>query len=226
MSKLLVFDIANLCDSDVYNKLKKAVSPMRREKSEKYLFLEDAKRCICAEAIMRFHLIKNLGINNSDIEIGYNNYGKPFLKNIQLYFSLSHSGRWVVCGWSSNEIGVDIEKIEKVDIDIAKSSFCEAEYQYIKSGEEYEQYKKFIQIWTLKESYIKYVGQGLTIPLNSFCVKKNADCFTIETERNMEKIFLKQIEFSDGYYLTECSKDETSIDVQEITMEELVNVFM
>ena len=226
MSKLLVFDITNLTNLDVYNKLKKAVSTARRNNSEKYLFFEDAKRCICAEAIMRFYLIKYLGINNSEIEIGYNDYGKPFLKNIQLYFSLSHSNKWVVCGWSNNEIGVDIEEVNKVNIDIAKSMFCEDEYNYIKFGNEYEQYKKFIQIWTLKESYIKYLGKGLSIPLNSFCIKKNADCFTIETKKKIEDLFLKQVEFSDNYYLTECSRDESIIEVQEITMEELADVFM
>lgn len=226
VSKLLVFDITNLCDLNVYNLLKKSVSTTRRENSEKFLFFEDAKRSICAEAIMRYYLIKTLGINNSEIEIGYNDYGKPFLKNIQLYFNLSHSNKWVVCGWSNNEIGVDIEKIDKTNIDIAKSLFCEAEYNYIKSGEEYEQCKKFIQIWTLKESYIKYIGKGLTIPLNSFCIKKNADNFIVESDGNKERVFLKQVEFSDGYYLTECSRDETSMEVQKITVEELVDVFM
>lgn len=226
MSKLLVFDINNLRDFDVYNKLKKAVSTTRIEKSEKYIFWEDAKRCICAEAIMRFYLINHLGIRNSDIEIEYNNYGKPFLKNNKIFFNLSHSGRWVVCGWSNSEIGVDIEKIDKVNTDIAESLFCKNEYEYIKSGEKYEQYKKFIQIWTLKESYIKYIGKGLTVPLNSFCIKKDGDFFTIESNKNIEKIYLKQIEFADGYYLTECSEDETSIEVQEITLEELVDTFM
>ena len=127
MSKLLVFDITKLYDLDMYNVLKNAVSATRRRKSEKFLFLEDAKRCICAEAIMRYYLIKNLGINNSEIEIMYNEYGKPFLKNIDLYFSLSHSNKWVVCGWSNNEIGVDIEKIDKINLDIAKTSFCKSE---------------------------------------------------------------------------------------------------
>lgn len=226
MSELLAFDITNISDLDVYKILKKAVSATRRENSEKFLFFEDAKRCICAEAIMRYYLIKNLGINNSDIEIEYNDYGKPFLKNIQLYFNLSHSNKWVVCGLSNNEIGVDVEKIDKINIDIAKSLFCEAEYDYIKSGKEHERCKRFIQIWTLKESYIKYIGKGLTIPLNSFCIKNNDDYITVESDKNKERIFLKQVEFSNDYYLAECSRDETSIEIQEITIEELVDVFM
>ena len=78
----------------------------------------------------------------------------------------------------------------------------------------------------MKESYIKYIGKGLTIPLNSFCVKKNADYFNIESDGNIESVFLKQLEFSDEYYLTECSRDESRMEVQEITIEELVNVFM
>lgn len=226
MSKLLVFDISNLKSLDIYNMLKKAVSAERRKKSDNFRFFNDSKRCICAEAIMRYYLMKYFCINNSDIEIIYNEYGKPFLKKIPLYFNISHSGKWVVCAWSENAIGVDIEKIDKINFDIATSFFCKEEIDYIKSGGKYEQYKKFTQIWTLKESYIKYVGKGLTIPLNSFCIKKNADCFVIESEENTENLFLKQVEFSNDYYLAECSKDESSIEVQEITMEELVNVFL
>lgn len=226
VSKILIFDITNLHDLNMYNALKNIVSATRRKNSENFLFFEDAKRCICAEVIVRYYLIKNLGIDNSKIEIVYNKYGKPFLKNIPLYFNLSHSNKWVACGWSNNEIGVDIEKINKINIDIAKSSFCEAEYNYIKSGKKNEQYKKFIQIWTLKESYIKYIGKGLTIPLNSFCVKKNMDHFNIESNGNIESVYLKQLEFSDDYYLAECSKNESSIEVQEITVDELVNAFM
>ncbi|MBS4933159.1 MAG: 4'-phosphopantetheinyl transferase superfamily protein [Clostridiales bacterium] len=187
--------------------------------------MEDAKRCICAEVIMRFYLIKNMGFCNSEIDIEYNTYGKPVLKGRNLYFSLSHSNRWVVCGWNNNEIGVDIEKISKINIDIAKLLFCETEYKYIISGGQYEQYKRFMQIWTLKESYIKYVGKGLSIPLNSFCIKKNANGLTIESENNREKLYLKQVEFSDGYFLAECSGDKSCIEVQEITLEELMTVF-
>ena len=226
VSKLLVFDISNLENLDIYNMLEKAVSVEKRKKSKNFRFFDDSKRCICAEAIMRYYLIKYFCINNSDIEIIYNEYGKPFLKKIPLYFNLSHSGKWVVCAWSENEIGVDVEKIDKINIDIAKSLFCEAEYDYIKSGKEHERCKRFIQIWTLKESYIKYIGKGLTIPLNSFCIKNNDDYITVESDKNKERIFLKQVEFSNDYYLAECSRDETSIEIQEITIEELVDVFM
>lgn len=225
MSKIIVFDINNLCNTDVFNVLKQMVSPARRERSEKFLFMEDAKRCICAEAIMRFYLIKNMGFCNSEIDIEYNAYGKPILKGINLYFSLSHSNRWVVCGWNNNEIGVDIEKISRINIEIAKSLFCESEYKYITLGGQYEQYKRFMQIWTLKESYVKYVGKGLSIPLKSFCIKRSVNGLTIESEDNKEKLYLKQVEFSDGYLLAECSSDESCIEVQEITLEELVTVF-
>lgn len=224
--KIFVFDISDLENLNIYNMFKKVVSEERRKKSENFRFFDDSKRCICAEAIMRYYLIKFFFINNSDIKIMYNEHGKPFLNKIPLYFNLSHSGKWVVCAWSKNEIGVDIEKIDKIKLDIATSFFCKEEIDYIKSDDENEQCKRFIQIWTLKESYIKYIGKGLTVPLNSFCVKKNDNSFNIECEGNIENVFLKQLEFSNDYYLTVCSRDESEIEVQKITIDELVNVFM
>ena len=37
---------------------------------------------------------------------------KPFLKNRELQFSLSHSGNYIVLAFSKNNCGVDIEKIK------------------------------------------------------------------------------------------------------------------
>ena len=62
-----------------------------------------------------------------------------------------------------------MELIEKIDLNVAKRFFSETEYDFL-SGKNTEEEKtvSFYRIWTLKESYVKALGEGLSIPLNAF----------------------------------------------------------
>lgn len=59
-------------------------------------------------------------------------FSKPYIKNSNdLYFNISHSCDWIICAWSNHEIGVDLENIRHIDLDIARVQFCNDEYTYI-----------------------------------------------------------------------------------------------
>ena len=54
-------------------------------------------------------------------------------------------------------VGIDIEKVEPIDLTIAKNYFAQAEYQYImKDNNEQAQLNRFFEVWTLKECYMFY----------------------------------------------------------------------
>ncbi len=40
--------------------------------------------------------------------------------------------------------------------------------------------KAFIELWTLKESYLKYEGTGLMTDISSFTVDKNKNCIEFD----------------------------------------------
>ncbi|MCH7595579.1 MAG: 4'-phosphopantetheinyl transferase superfamily protein, partial [Planctomycetes bacterium] len=67
-------------------------------------------------------------------------------------------------------LGVDVEKIDarRGSRGIAERYFAAPELDHLKGfdGEEYLRW--FFRIWTLKETYIKARGLGLTLPLNDF----------------------------------------------------------
>lgn len=66
-------------------------------------------------------------------------------------------------------MGVDVERIRSADLKIARRFFTDNEYRYItKTGSDID--IRFFEIWTKKEAFIKYIGKGLSIPLNSFDV--------------------------------------------------------
>lgn len=100
----------------------------------------------------------------SNYEIVYNKYHKPYLKDINLYFSISHDKETIVLVISDREIGVDVEYLTYKE-DIIKHRFKEEEQIVMKNSlnKEYD----FTCIWVMKEAYLKCLGIGLEYGLKN-----------------------------------------------------------
>lgn len=145
----------------------------------------EAIRRLISSLLIRRIIRDELNIPETNITFTYNKYGKPFLNESDFFhFNISHSGDWIVCVIDKHEIGVDIEKIQPIDLDIAKEFFSSQEYNYIMSKPFNERTYAFYEIWTLKESYLKAIGKGLSIPLKSFTIKKENDKFSLDNNNN------------------------------------------
>lgn len=101
-----------------------------------------------------YSLLKNILNKEYNIvgyTIVYNKNGKPYLNNINnIYFSISHSDKYLVIAISNKKIGVDIEKIKKYNTKI--NDFL----NIIPKNEE-----EFFEYWTKKEALIKLKGLSL-----------------------------------------------------------------
>jgi 4'-phosphopantetheinyl transferase len=111
---------------------------------------------------------------------------------INIHFNISHAGEWVLCAISNTEIGIDIELIQPIDLDIAKYYFSEVEYMDLQRKEGAEKVSYFFDLWTLKESYIKARGMGLSIPLKDFCIRITHEGITFSGKEMNENWFFKQ----------------------------------
>lgn len=90
-----------------------------------------------------------------------------------LRFNLSHSGMLGTCALSVDcEIGVDVEQIRAMPdlFDIARQFFSPAECVDLKTAPPEQREAAFFSCWTRKEAYIKAIGGGISIPLDSFRV--------------------------------------------------------
>lgn len=145
------------------------VSKERQLRIKKFHFDKDKKRSMLAELLFRYILEKELNIVEDNLLFIKNEYGKPSVSNYEnIFFNFSHSGEWVLCAVSDRKIGVDVEIIQEKNLNIAERFFTNEEYTWLHKKDEKEQYDCFYKIWTLKESYIKAEGKGLSIPLDSF----------------------------------------------------------
>ncbi|MBP5623804.1 MAG: 4'-phosphopantetheinyl transferase superfamily protein [Lachnospiraceae bacterium] len=138
---------------------------------------------------------EELGLNECDSDIATDAYGKPyFAKRTDKYFNISHSHERVMCAIGDVPVGCDVQKIEDKSeraLKIAKRFFTKEEFEKLMSVEEKEERNAFFfRMWTLKESYIKCVGGGLAIPLDSFSVLEG---------RTPDGFSLHSFVHSDGY---------------------------
>jgi len=193
--KIICFDISEITD-EKFDFLYNQSTEERKIKSDKYRKKEDKIRCIVSGALLEyalkelisekkavlrnekgnifldFDILKNNKENFTKLlEIQKNKYGKPFLKNVSNFnFNISHSGIWVVIGFGSEKIGVDIEKISQNKTELhkklAERYFTPKEVEYIfENQKSFPQ--RFAEIWTGKEAFFKYKGTGIINSINS-----------------------------------------------------------
>jgi 4'-phosphopantetheinyl transferase len=104
-------------------------------------------------------------------------FGKPFLTGGP-EFNLSHSGDLLLLGVAaSGRLGVDIEVVRPMeDIeDLAARHFSEDEVRALLSYPPQERLRAFFRGWTRKEAFIKGLGRGLSVALDSFSVSLAPD---------------------------------------------------
>lgn len=102
--------------------------------------------------------------------------GKPFLAEYpDVYISLSHSGPYAACAVGDGPVGVDVEawRQRRRWEGIVKKLHPEEQGE-LRKLEGAEREEQFVNLWVLKESFLKAEGRGLRLPLDSFCVRGTA----------------------------------------------------
>lgn len=98
-----------------------------------------------------------------ELEYTYGKGGKPYLKSLPYYFSISHSGEYVLCVISEEEIGADIQWQEVCDIQRLGQRFFSPEerIQLRRCSSAREQTVYFYELWCRKEAWGKLTGEGI-----------------------------------------------------------------
>lgn len=223
-------------DEECYEKVYARASEERKQKAERYRSPEDAKRCILAEALLCFSLKEACGYTGQ-IVTQYHEHGKPFIKDMENFaYNMSHSGEWVVVAYSYDEtgtvkdakVGVDVEKIREFTNceKLAIRFFANEEQEYIFSVKsDAERAARFTEVWTLKESYLKYLGCGLSQSLESFAVDADTGQIQGASGKRVAGVMVTSFVLGEGYYVSVCSNDE-DIATKVISMQALREALM
>ena len=146
-----------------------------RQQQARFHFAGDRLRYLVTRAMVRTVLSRYADVAPTDWIFGTNAYGRPEISPVHtqastLRFNLSHTDGLIVLGIRQKlELGVDVEQLErKANLEVADRFFSPREAAELALLPPERQAHRFFDYWTLKESYIKARGMGLSIPLDSF----------------------------------------------------------
>lgn len=213
-------------EKQLFDHMLSYISVDEQERIRRFIKFEDALRGLTSKILLRFIIVSLLGKKNDSICFEQNEYGKPFLAGVKdFHFNLSHSGDWVVCAVDNLPIGIDVEKIREIDLNLSKRFFSQQEHNYLSAMDKDRRIESFYELWTLKESYIKADGRGLSIPLNSFSFTIEDGNIEFKAADNFEQYYFKQYEIDPSYKLSVCSKNTNFPDkITQLSFDELVRL--
>jgi len=169
-------NLGEITDPHLLAEHRSLLSPEELAKQTRFRFEKDRCRYLVTRAMVRTVLSRYAEVDPKEWRFAINAYGKPSIASELagargVEFNVSHTDGLVVLGVTRERaIGVDVENVRSrnASIEIADRYFAHAEVEALRALPRKLQQQRFFAYWTLKESYIKARGIGLSIPLDRF----------------------------------------------------------
>lgn len=149
------------------------LSAGERARAARFHHLSDRWEFVLGRLMARSLLSARTGVPAAAFELVENPHGRPEIAqpslDTPLRFNLSHSGGLVACVvGGGRQIGVDVERIDRPPVSARViGRYCsEDERAALAAVPEPMRHERFLELWTLKEAYVKARGTGLTLPVN------------------------------------------------------------
>lgn len=201
-TKIYFADVTPLYDEKIFSEKYNEISDYRKEKIDRMKFNKDKCLSLGAGLLLK-EALAECGIDEKKAVYFTGKNGKPCIKDLPLYFNLSHSQSRVMCAVSDCPIGCDIEFIKDADLKIADRFFTESEVKQINKSRDL-----FYRFWTLKESFMKATGLGMSLALNSFSINIENQ-ITVEQTLNDNNYLFFEFDFDKNYKSACCIENPT-----------------
>ncbi len=210
MTRIIAAKIPEI-SQETFERLLQRVSVERQDKIQRLKVCNKKHQSLAVELLLRAVLVSQFNMNEKDVVIEKTPEGKPFLKGDRgLFISLSHCDGLVAVAVSDCEVGVDVERVRNIDLNIAKRFFTQVEQGYL-FGVDDGATERFFEVWTRKEAFAKKQGIGLSADI-SVCTVENAERFETFTV--------------DGYVVTVCTDRGKTDDVSFSLTNELLTEYI
>lgn len=180
--QLSVTPLARARDLALADQYLELLSPAEQVQRLRFHFERDRHRYLVTRALVRTVLSWHVGIPPEELAFAADAYGRPLLVNPgeaarAITFNVSHSNDLLICAVRrGGALGVDTENLQRgASLDSADRYFANVEAVDLRALPVSRQQSRFLELWTLKESYIKARGLGLSLPLNEFGFRFPAD---------------------------------------------------
>ncbi len=169
--------IWSLDDPSALARVASHLDPEEHARAARFVHQLHRDRFIVGRGRLRETLSSYLGRTPAAIAFEYGENGKPFARAAgDLRFNLSHTEGLAVLGVARGvELGVDVESLRPVERDLPDHYFSAPEREALAALPEHLWLAGFHRCWTRKEAMVKALGEGLSIPLDSFAVSLAPD---------------------------------------------------
>lgn len=96
-----------------------------------------------------------------EIQIERDRNGKPYVVDSNFEISLAHSKNWAACSVGEVPSGVDVEEDFADALAVAKNFFTAQEFSQLCKLDGRARDERFLNLWTIKESFAKFTGRGI-----------------------------------------------------------------
>lgn len=148
---------------DEIERLKKVLPDDEIRRARQFQFEPDRRRYIVARGTLRKIFSQVLDCDPGKIRFEHAPTGKPSIPGSPLHFNVSHSHEMAMIALSSRQVGIDIEYVvsRNSHAGIIRRYFSSEEQAFLSSAPSTERQRRFFQVWTLKEAYLKATGEGM-----------------------------------------------------------------
>jgi 4'-phosphopantetheinyl transferase len=167
--------ISEAADVSLLSRYDALLSADERARQARFRFPRDQRRFLITRALVRTVLSRYAPVPPEGWAFREGPRGRPAIASpaisAALEFNISHSADLVMLGvTSARALGIDTESIaaREADIDGLDRYFAPEESAALLALPPGERRRRFFELWTLKESYIKARGMGLAIALDTF----------------------------------------------------------
>lgn len=125
-----------------------------------YMHPKDYNATFFSKLLLQYALAQNNTVFDWG-KLSYTEKERPFIKNLEIDFNISHSGKYVALVIGNDYYGIDIEQHRPVKINLFNRQFTDNEWKLIRNST--DELQQFFQFWAIKESAIKADGRGVEV---------------------------------------------------------------
>lgn len=197
------------------------VSPYRQQKIALLRHRKDKNRSLGAGLLLD-HGLALYGLQERSAEFEIGKWGKPSLKyHPKICFSVSHSGDYAICTIGDKPVGNDIERVKDGRLKVADRYFTTEELEWLYAAGEEERILRMFRIWTMKESFLKATGRGMSLSLKDFAIRMDEESGRARVRHSFDAkyYYMKEYQEIDGYCTAVCCQESGDIAYSMIPVE-------
>lgn len=147
-----------------------------------------------------------------------NEHGKPYLtETSEIYVNWSHSRDYVICVISDQEVGIDLQKMDREPKEnLIRKALTEEEQEFYRSVPKPERQKLFYQYWSVKESFLKALGTGFYTSLHTFQVDMEEEQPRISHHINRKNYSCRLLTFREPDYVAAVCVENATLEEEDI----------